>query len=43
MPASEGEAAETPGKRTYAVLTAGLRLTAAVPGTGAGRRPIARS
>jgi hypothetical protein len=39
--AAEGEAAETVGKRTYAALTAALRLTAAVPGTGAGRRLIA--
>ena len=41
MSAAEGEAAETAGKRTYAALTAGLRLTAVVPGTGAGWRPIA--
>ena len=39
MSAAEGEAAETGGKRTYTALTAGLsRRTAAMPGTGAGRR-----
>jgi hypothetical protein len=36
MSAVEGEAAETAGKRTYAALTVGVRLTAAVPGTRAG-------
>jgi hypothetical protein len=35
MSAAEGEAAETAGKRTCGALTTGLRLTAAVPGTGA--------
>jgi hypothetical protein len=33
MAAGEGEAAGISGKRTYAGLTAGLGLTAAVPGT----------
>jgi hypothetical protein len=39
MSAAEGETAETLGMRTYAALTAGFRLTAAVPGTGAGGGP----
>jgi hypothetical protein len=43
MSAPEGEAAGIAGKRTYGVLTAGFRLTAAVPGTGAGWRPVART
>jgi hypothetical protein len=39
MPAAEGEAAETAGKRTYTALTAGFRLTAAVPDIGADGGP----
>ena len=36
MAAADSEAAETAGKRTYAALTAGHRLTVAVPCTGGG-------
>jgi hypothetical protein len=43
MAAGEGEAAGISGKRTYAGLTAGLGLTAAVPGTGASRKPAQKA
>ena len=40
--AAEGKAAEAVGRRTSTALASGIRLTAAVPGTGAGRRPVAQ-
>jgi hypothetical protein len=43
MSAAVGDAAETAKKRTTTALTAGVHLTAAVPGTGVGRQPIANS
>ena len=42
MSAAVGEAAETAKKRTTTALTAGVHLTAAVPGTGVGRQPMAQ-
>jgi hypothetical protein len=43
MSAAEDEGAGTSGKRTQAALTAGFRLTAAMPRTGVGRRLIAKN
>jgi hypothetical protein len=43
MSAVVGEAAENREERTTTALTAGVHLTAAVPGTGVGRQPIATS
>jgi hypothetical protein len=42
MSAVVGEAAENREERTTTALTAGAHLTAAVPGTGVGRQPIAQ-
>jgi hypothetical protein len=43
MSAVVGKAAENREERTTTALTAGVHLTAAVPGTGVGRQPIATS
>jgi hypothetical protein len=43
MSAPVGEAAENREERTTTALTAGVHLTAAVPDTGVGRQPIAKT